>query len=247
MTPGRTDVVKQQVVAHWDRRAPHFDEDFGHSIRTPAERAAWDRILDLVLAGRGVLHALDAGCGTGFLSLELATRGHQVTGVDFAPAMMAEAWRKAAERGISIRFAEADAEQLPFMAGSFDLAINRHLLWTLQHPEAAIDEWIRVLRPGGRLVIVDGQFDPAAAPPSPENARTSPEYAAVGDKLPFLEGRSREEIETVLKGHGLVNVGSDPLLDLVAAHEQRMVEEGRERHTRRRYVVWGDVAPGTIP
>jgi ubiquinone/menaquinone biosynthesis C-methylase UbiE len=75
-------------------------------------------------------------------------------------------------------------------SGSFDLAMSRHLLWTLAHPEAAIDEWMRVLRPGGRLVIVD----------------------------------------------------SDPLLDLVAAQEQRMVEEGRERRTRRRYVVWGDIA-----
>jgi ubiquinone/menaquinone biosynthesis C-methylase UbiE len=242
MTPARTNVVKQQVAAHWDRRAPRFDDDFGHSIRTPAERAAWDRIFDLVLAGRGVLHALDAGCGTGFLAFELAARGHHVIGVDFAPAMLAEARRKAVERGASIRFEEADAEQLPFMAGSFDLAISRHLLWTLQHPEAAIDEWIRVLRPGGRLVVVDGQFDADAASLSPENARLSPEYAAVGDQLPFLGGQAREEIETLLKVHGLVNVGSDPLLDLVAAQERRMVEEGRERRTRRRYVVWGDVA-----
>jgi len=242
MTPGQTDVVKQQVAAHWNRRAPRFDDDFGHSIRTSAERAAWDRIFDLVLAGRGVLDALDAGCGTGFLAFELAARGHRVTGVDFAPAMLAEARRKAAARGASVRFEEADAEQLPFAAGTFDFAISRHLLWTLQHPEAAIDEWIRVLRPGGRLVVVDGQFEAGAAPPPSENARTSPEYAALGDQLPFLRGRAREEIETLLKAHGLVNVGSDPLLDLVAAQEQRMVEEGRERSTRRRYVVWGDVA-----
>jgi ubiquinone/menaquinone biosynthesis C-methylase UbiE len=242
MKPGPIDVVKQQVAAHWNRRAPRFDEDFGHSIRTPAERAAWDRILDLVLPGRGALDALDAGCGTGFLTFELAARGHHVTGVDFAPAMLAEARRKAAARGVSVRFEEADAEQLPFGPGSFDLAISRHLLWTLAHPEAAIDEWIRVLRPGGRLIVVDGQFDPGASPPSSDNARTSQEYAAVGHELPFLGGRSRAEIETLLKAHGLVNVGGDPLLDLVEAQAQRMVEEGRERSTRRRYVVWGDVA-----
>ena len=71
--PGPTDMVKQQVAAHWNRRASHFDEDFGHSIRTPGERAACDRILDLVV------DALDVGCGT--LTFELATRGHRVTGV----------------------------------------------------------------------------------------------------------------------------------------------------------------------
>ena len=239
---GETDVVKQQVAAHWNRRAPGFDEDFGHSIRTPAERAAWDRILDLVLPGRGKLEVLDAGCGTGFLTFELAARGHRVTGIDFAPAMIAEARRKAAERSVSVRFEEADAEQLPFGRGSFDLAVSRHLLWTLPHPEAAIDEWIRVLRPGGRLVVVDGQFDPGVLVAQAGSARASEEYAAVGDRLPFLGGRSRAEIATLLEAHGLKNVGSDPLLDLVAAQAQRMVDEGRERRTHRRYVVWGDVA-----
>jgi len=238
----RDRVVKQQVAAHWDRRAPHFDEDFGHSIRTPAERAAWDRILDLVLPDRGALEALDAGCGTGFLSFELLARGHHVTGVDFAPAMIAEARRKAAERSVLVRFEEADAEQLPFTPARFDLVISRHLLWTLAHPKAAIDEWIRVLRPGGRLIVVDGQFDAGASAAPPGSARASEEYAAVGDHLPFLGGRSREEIEALLTAHGLVNVGSDPLLDLVAAQVQRMVDEGRERRTHRRYVVWGDVA-----
>ena len=242
MSSGQPDAVKRQVAAHWDRRAPHFDEDFGHSIRTPAERAAWDRILDLVLPGRTALDALDAGCGTGFLAFELAARGHRVIGVDFSPAMLAEARSKAVERHVSIRFEEADAEQLPFPSGSFDFAISRHVLWTLPHPEAAIDEWVRVLRPAGRLVVLDGQFDPGFLVEPSQNARTSAEYAAIGDRLPFLGGRPREEIEALFKAHGLVEVGSDPLLDLVEAQAQQMVEEGGKRQTRVRYVVWGDVA-----
>jgi SAM-dependent methyltransferase len=241
MSSGDTDFVKEQVAAHWGRRAQGFDDGFGHSIRTPTERAAWDRIFDLVLTGCGSVDALDAGCGTGFLCFELAARGHRVTGVDFAPAMLAEARRKAAERAVSVRFEEADAEQLPFPGASFDLAISRHVLWTLPHPEPAIDEWIRVLRPGGRLVVVDGQFDPGFLVEPSQNARTSAEYAAIGDRLPFLGGRPREEIEALFKAHGLVEVGSDPVLDLVEAQAQRMVEEGRARQTRRRYVVWGDV------
>jgi ubiquinone/menaquinone biosynthesis C-methylase UbiE len=240
MTPEPTDVVKQQVAAHWDRRAAHFDEDFGHSIRTAAERAAWDRVFDLALAGRRGLDALDVGCGTGFLGFELVTRGHRVTGVDFAPAMIAEARRKAAERSVRIRLEEGDAERLPFDAAGFDLVISRHVLWTLAHPEAAIDEWIRVLRPGGRLVVIDSQLGAGPGPPPRENARTSPEYAAIGDRLPFLGGRSREQIEALLKTHGLVDVGGDSLEDLVAAQEARRIAEGLEGTKRRRYVVWGD-------
>jgi ubiquinone/menaquinone biosynthesis C-methylase UbiE len=236
------DVVKQQVAAHWDRRAANFDRDFGHSIRTPAERAAWDRVFDVVVPRRADLEALDAGCGTGFLSFELAGRGHRVTGVDFAPAMVAEARRKASEGARAVRFEEGDVEQLRFDPASFDLVISRHVLWTLPHPEAAIDEWKRVLRPGGRLVIIDSQLDGGSTPPTAQNARTSPEYAAIGDRLPFLGGRPREQIEALLGVHGLVNVASDPLLDVVAAQEQRMLAEGHPLTRRHRYVVWGDTA-----
>src|SRR6202035_4410761 len=105
------------------------------SSGSPAERAAWDRILDLVVPSGGPFDALDCGCGTGFLSLELAARGHRVNGIDFAPAMLAEARRKSAARGLSVRFEEGDAEQLSFAPASFDLVISRHVLWTLPHPE----------------------------------------------------------------------------------------------------------------
>ena len=241
MTDVPLDPVKQQVTAHWDRRAAQFDDDFGHSIKTAAERAAWDRILDLVLPP-GPLHALDVGCGTGFLSLELAARGHRVVGVDLAPAMLEAAGRKAAVQGLAARFETADAEQLPYPDKSFDLVISRHVLWTLPHPEAAIADWLRVLRPGGRLAIIDGaQYNDASAPPQRENARTSPEYAAVGDKLPFYGGRPRREIEALLRAKNLVGVASDPLEDLVSAQMQRMIDEGQEPRRRHRYVAWGDV------
>jgi len=235
-----TDIVKRQVAAHWGRRAAHFDEDFGHSIRTPEERVAWDRVFALAVGGRQGLDALDIGCGTGFLSLELAARGHRVTGIDFAPAMLALAKKKAVEAGAAIRFEEADAENLPFAPASFDLVITRHVLWTLPHPEAAIDEWIRVLRPGGRLAVIDSH---AVSPESATSARRSDEYAPVSDRLPFLMGKPQQEIETLFRAHGLADVGGDPLADVILAQNQRAVAEGEDLRPRRRYVVWGDVPP----
>ena len=242
MSAASADPVKRQVAAHWDRRAAGFDEDFGHSIKSPAERTAWDRILDLAVPAQAPLDALDVGCGTGFLSLELAARGHRVIGIDLAPAMLAAARSKAAAQGLSVRFEEADGENLPFAPRSFDLVISRHVLWTLPHPEAAIADWLRVLRPAGRLAIIDGaQYQEAAASPQRENARTSPEYAAIGDRLPFYGGRPREEIEALLRGRGLLHVASDPLDDLVAAQTARMIAEGHQPRRRQRYVAWGDV------
>jgi SAM-dependent methyltransferase len=238
-----TDIVKQNVAAHWGKRAAHFDTDFGHSIRTPAERAAWDRVFGLALSGRQVLQALDIGCGTGFLSLELAARGHRVTGIDFAPEMLALAKEKAAAAGASARFEEADAENLPFAADSFDLVMTRHVLWTLPHPEAAVEEWIRVLRPGGRLAVIDGHSLVKPGEEQAYSARRSTEYAPISDRLPFLMGKPQEDIEALFRAKGLVAVGGDPLADVIMAQNERARAEGEELRLRRRYVVWGDVPP----
>jgi SAM-dependent methyltransferase len=237
----RPDPVKQQVAAHWDRRAPTFDEDFGHSIRTPDERAAWDRILDLVVGGRAALDALDAGCGTGFLAFELTDRGHRVTGVDFAPAMIAQARRKALDRGVSIRFRGGHRAAVIF-ALTFDLVIDRHCCDAAasggrideEDPGAAVYAHVPWSSPTLPWVTV--------AFHGPAFSDTSKEYAAIEDQLPFLSGRSREQIEGVFSAHGLANVRSDDLLDLVAAQTRRMIDEGRVPPQRRRYVVWGDLA-----
>jgi hypothetical protein len=72
-----------------------------------------------------------------------------------------------------------------------------------------------------------------------ENAATRRFW--IGDRLPFVSGWPREEIERLFAAHQLVNIACDPCLDLVAAEEQRMQEEGLERRIRRRYAIWGDV------
>jgi ubiquinone/menaquinone biosynthesis C-methylase UbiE len=236
-----TDIVKQKIAAHWGKRAAHFDADFGHSIRTLEERAAWDRVFALALGGREKLQALDIGCGTGFLSLELAARGHEVTGIDFAPAMLALAKDKATAAGATIRFEEADAENLPFAPASFDLVITRHVLWTLPHPEAAVAEWGRVLRPGGRLAVIDGYSLVAPGEELAYSARRSAEYAPIGDQLPFLMGKPQEDIEALFCAKGFAGIGGDPLADVIAAQNRRALAEGEELKPRRRYVVWGDV------
>ena len=235
------DPVKAAVAAHWNRRAPTFDSDFGHSITTADERAAWDRILNLVTRGYDGLDALDVGCGTGFLSFELAALGHRATGIDFAASMLAEARRKATESGVLIRFEQGDAENLSFDTCSFDLVVSRHVLWTLPHPEAAVLEWVRVLRPGGRLVVLDSQFHPNLVTNPRQNARASTEYVGLDQWLPFLSGRPPADIEVLFAARGLVDIGHDLLTDLVEAQYRRMQAEGLPPERRSRYAAWGNL------
>lgn len=96
---------------------------------------------------------LDLATGTGWAARRLAERGHDVTGVDFAPDMLAAARDLASARQLDIPFLDGDAEALPFDDGVFDAVISTFGVMFTQRPEDAAAEMARVLRPGGRLVL----------------------------------------------------------------------------------------------
>ena len=116
---------------------------------------AWNQALQRVL-GKGHLRVLDVGCGTGEICLLLAEMGHQVTGIDLSEKMLALARSKAKSSRLKARFEPGDAEALVFNDESFDAVINRHLLWTLPYPKEALQEWKRVLKTGGKAILIDG-------------------------------------------------------------------------------------------
>ncbi|MCX5523124.1 class I SAM-dependent methyltransferase [Streptomyces bobili] len=143
-TPARVD---------WDAEAAAFDEEPDHGLRDPEVRAAWaDRLRGWLADRPGDL--LDLGCGTGSLSLLAAERGHRVTGVDLSPAMVEQARTKLAGRDAV--FLVGDAAAPPVGEERFDTVLVRHVLWTLPDPGRALRHWRDLLRPGGRLVLVEG-------------------------------------------------------------------------------------------
>ncbi|OPX64373.1 MULTISPECIES: class I SAM-dependent methyltransferase [unclassified Methanoregula] len=147
--------IKDAVRRIWDVSSSTYDTHVGHRIGTLEEKEAWKQELkrDLPLEP---LDVLDVGCGTRAMGLLFAEMGHRVTGVDLSEAMMAKAREKAHKQGLSIELQTGDAERLPFDGGMFDVVVNRHLLWTLPHPEVALKEWHRVLKDGGTVLIIDG-------------------------------------------------------------------------------------------
>lgn len=98
--------------------------------------------------------ALDVCAGTGDLSLLLAGAGARVTGADFCRPMLELANGKSRGRP-GPRFVAADALRLPFRAGTFDLATSAFGLRNLADPEQGLREMARVLRPGGRIVVLE--------------------------------------------------------------------------------------------
>jgi len=98
---------------------------------------------------------LEAGCGAGFLTVDLARRGFQVTAVDAAPEMLEVAGGTLARNGLdaAVKLGQADVHALEFPEGSFDLVVALGVIPWLHSPAVALAELSRVLTPGGRLVV----------------------------------------------------------------------------------------------
>ncbi|MDJ1156646.1 class I SAM-dependent methyltransferase [Chelatococcus sp. SYSU_G07232] len=146
--------LKEEIRAYWSARAESFDQSVGHAIKSDAELAAWRRVLGDAL-GQHPLSVLDLACGTGEVTRALLAAGHRVTAIDFSEAMIAKA---RAKHGAAASIYLCDAERLTEDDERFDALVTRHLVWTLTDPQAAFAEWHRVLKPGGRLVVIDGDW-----------------------------------------------------------------------------------------
>jgi demethylmenaquinone methyltransferase/2-methoxy-6-polyprenyl-1,4-benzoquinol methylase len=126
----------------------------------------WKRRLLRLAAVRPGERALDVCCGTGDVTFALARAGAEATGFDFSEPMLAVARRRAAALRAPLpapRFEQGDALQLPFADASFDVVTISYGLRNLADFDRGVRELTRVLRPGGRLLVLDfGKPDLAA-------------------------------------------------------------------------------------
>jgi SAM-dependent methyltransferase len=147
-----------EIRTFWDADAATYNNARGHSARSPAVLAAWTATLAHLLPP-APSRILDAGAGTGFLSLIAARLDHQVTALDLSPKMLEALRDSARSEGLDIEILVGPADEPP---EGFDAVMERHLLWTLPDPASALGAWRRAA-PKGRLVLVEslwGRVDP---------------------------------------------------------------------------------------
>ncbi len=133
-------------------RAAWMAGDFGQVAKTISSGAeAFVQRLALPAGSR----VLDVACGTGNLAIPLARAGCQVTGVDIATNLLAQARERAAAEHLVISFDEGDAEQLPYPDQSFDAVVSMFGAMFAPRPDLVAQELARVLRPGGLLAMAN--------------------------------------------------------------------------------------------
>ena len=139
----------QAVIKTYGRWAPMYDKVFGavFEVARRSAVAASERV-----GGR----VLEVGVGTG-ISLPYYSARCSVTGIDISEPMLRVAKQRVAEENLGWveRLAVMDAEKLDFPERSFDVVVAMYVVNTVPHPEIALDEFLRVLRPGGELIIVN--------------------------------------------------------------------------------------------
>jgi SAM-dependent methyltransferase len=193
--PGMSETSLPTVREFWDAQSAAFDAEPDHGLLDPAAREAWRaHLLSWLPPSPGTV--LDLGCGTGSLSLLALDAGHRVLGVDLSPAMVAEAVRKCAGR--DARFMVGDASA-PEIDEPVEAVLARHLLWTLPDPHATLARWVALVRPGGRLVLVEGRWSPA------------------GDVAPYARGTADMPWQGGVRAEDLV-AALDPLVERLEVH-----------------------------
>ena len=164
--PPRSDEPRPaELFEDGERRAGYVRSMFGeiagrydlmNTLMTGGRHRAWRRAAARALVRPGDA-VLDVGCGTGDLSLACAGEGAAaVLGVDFAEPMLARARRKARDRGdAAVSFAVADATRLPLADASVDVWCAAFVVRNIPDLDSALAQARRVLRPGGRLGVLE--------------------------------------------------------------------------------------------
>jgi ubiquinone/menaquinone biosynthesis C-methylase UbiE len=212
--PSHDSRAQERITTFWTTVAPFYESD-PDNVPSPdsSEYLKWSRAIEKLLP-TAPADVLDVGTGTGFVATIASRLGHRTTGVDLSPGMLSEARMHAERCGLATRFEIGDAVNPPFEPTSFDAIVCRHLLWTLREPRVAISNWLRLLRPNGRVIVIDG-FWFAQSRPEDEFELFKHHYDdRIREALPAMHWDRTEQVSDLLTSSGLVDVAVMDLTQL---------------------------------
>ena len=149
--------IQERVKSYWTNRSASFLEQRIREFHSPLKER-WITEFNNYIPQKIGLKILDIGCGTGFFTGILSQMGHEVIGIDLTKEMIHLATVFANQEKFDAKFLVMDAQNLEFKDASFDIVISRNVTWTLPDVPKAYQEWLRVLKKGGLLINIDGNY-----------------------------------------------------------------------------------------
>jgi SAM-dependent methyltransferase len=240
-----------ELLENWTLSSNFYSEAIKKELGSEA-KPEWAKLLKKSLDGAGRLIILDAGTGPGFFAVLLAESGHAVTAVDTTEAMIKEARNNAelylsshifmgAGEFVMPEFLVADTANLPLeLGGMFDAVVSRNLCWGLISPMETFGEWLRVLKPGGKLIIFDSNwnlhlFDPGLEKaykadieeykrlyPNKKDPEHTPKMVSFRRNLPLTRVKRPEwDLEALAKvGYEKICVDKGPFPGILSEEEE---------------------------
>ncbi len=156
-------VLIKDVEKYWDERSAAYSAIVKDEMANAA-MAAWQSVFqeksaDVLSASEHPV-ALDLGCGPGLFSILMAQLGFEVIAVDLSAGMLSQARANAIAAGVfdRISFIQGNVHDLPIADNSVDLVASRNVTWLMQDPMGAYREWLRVMKPSGKMLCFDANW-----------------------------------------------------------------------------------------
>lgn len=148
--------IEQQSISYWNARSK------GYSISTRKELDMDSNVLRNIMRNQlGInrkLKVADMGTGTGLAAITAARLGHDVTAIDSSEKMLEYARENANYARVEINFILGDVCSPPMLKHEYDIVIAKSVVWNLLDPISAYSSWIDLLKPGGFLIVIDGNW-----------------------------------------------------------------------------------------
>ena len=146
--------LSERIKQGWEVSAEGFSRNIVPNDFVSPGREAWTRLILDCAPRQGQLNILDAGTGPGVFATILTLAGHRVTGIDISPRMLEEARANSAKYGTAPEYREQNSQDMT-EENQYDMIVSRYVVWCMEYPEKCYANWLRALKPGGRIVVFD--------------------------------------------------------------------------------------------
>lgn len=148
--------LQEQLDRYWDSRSRGYNFATHHIL---GKTSYYDELIDSLIPSGMSGKVLDIATGCGEMAIVAARKGHSVTAIDTSERMLYHARKNADKENLDITCMRMDMNEVNgFEPRSFDLVIAKSAIWLLRYPVKAIRDWADLIKPGGKMLIIDSNF-----------------------------------------------------------------------------------------